>query len=501
MRYLSVCSGIEAASVAWHPLGWSPIAFSEIDPFPSAVLAHRYGSNMPGEDLSSNGVPNLGDMTKFREWPDYADVDVLVGGTPCQDYSIAGKRAGMAGERGQLTLTFVELLERYRPTWFVWENVPGVLSSNGGRDFATFLRDVGECGYGWAYRVLDAQYVRTCGRPVAVPQRRRRVFVVGYLGDWRPPAAVFLEPEGMRGNPAPRRKAGQGFAGVAGASSARGSHWDGTGCHPSLNQSHNTGGIGASNQEIFSQRGAGLVCAEIAPTLNAHFGEKQGLEDQHINGGGAYLSPPVANPLTARMHKGINTTLDEGQTLIANGGVIDAAHTLKGEGFDASEDGTGRGLPLVPVAFDCKGTEVQFSTDGSHPTLRSMGHANSHQNAGGHAAVASPIPFDLNQITSKTNRSQPSSEVHHTLPATAMPPHLASPLAVRRLSPTECERLQGFPDNWTDVPYRNRKAADGPRYKALGNSMAVNCMEYIGRRIDLVRIAMAENQAAREAAE
>jgi DNA (cytosine-5)-methyltransferase 1 len=194
------------------------------------------------------------------------------------------------------------------------------------------------------------------------------------------------------------------------------------------------------------------------------------------------LSPPVANPLTARMHKGINTTLDEGQTLIANGGAFDVAHALRGEGFDASEDGTGHGTPLVPVAFDSKGIEVQFATDGSHPTLRSMGHNNSHQNAGGHAAVA----FDLNQITSKTNRSQPDPMVHHTLPATSTPPHLALPWAVRRLTPIECERLQAFPDSFTRIPYRKKPAEscpDGPRYKALGNSWAVNCAEWVGERI------------------
>jgi len=180
--------------------------------------------------------------------------------------------------------------------------------------------------------------------------------------------------------------------------------------------------------------------------------------------------------------------IDAAACLTAKGQRIDfevetfVAHTLKGEGFDASEDGTGRGTPLVPVAFDCKGTEVQFSTDGSHPTLRSMGHNNSHQNAGGHAAVA----FDLNQITSKTNRSRPDPAVHHTLPATTCPPHLATPWAVRRLTPSECERLQGFPDQFTAIPWRGKPAElcpDGPRYKALGNSMACNVMDWLGQRI------------------
>ena len=184
MRYLSVCSGIEAASVAWHPLGWTPFAFAEIDNFPAAVLAHHYGSNLPTEEWSHNAPPNLGDIRNFKDWPD-ATVDVLVGGTPCQSFSVAGLRGGLADPRGNLCLTFLAIADKYRPAWVVWENVPGVLSSGGGRDFGAFLGGLGQLGYGWAYRVLDAQYVRVDGFARAVPQRRRRVFVVGCLGDWR----------------------------------------------------------------------------------------------------------------------------------------------------------------------------------------------------------------------------------------------------------------------------------------------------------------------------
>src|SRR5690606_16106889 len=191
MRYLSVCSGIEAATVAWQPLGWRPAAFSEIEAFPSAVLAHHYPD-----------VPNLGDMTNFRSWPDAA-IDLLVGGTPCQSFSVAGLRKGLDDPRGNLALTYLAIAERYRPRWLVWENVPGVLSSNGGRDFGAFLGGLAELGYGWAYRVLDAQYF-------GVAQRRRRVFVVGHLGDWRAAAAVLFERDSLSGNPAPRREAGKG---------------------------------------------------------------------------------------------------------------------------------------------------------------------------------------------------------------------------------------------------------------------------------------------------
>ena len=190
MRYLSVCSGIEAATVAWHPLGWQPVAFSEIEKFPSQVLAHHYPN-----------VPNLGDMTKFEEWK-YAiatDIDVFVGGTPCQSFSVAGLRKGLADPRGNLMLTYLAIAERYQPKWLVWENVPGVLSSNGGRDFGTFLGALGQLGYGFAYRVLDAQYF-------GVAQRRRRVFVVGYLGDWKRAAAVLFESESLSGHLAPSRE-------------------------------------------------------------------------------------------------------------------------------------------------------------------------------------------------------------------------------------------------------------------------------------------------------
>lgn len=171
MRYGSLCSGIEAATVAWHPLGWTPAFFAEIEKFPSAVLAHHYGSNMPGEAPSTNGVPNLGDITKFKEWPDAA-IDVLVGGTPCQSFSVAGLRKGLADPRGNLALTYLAIADRYRPEWLVWENVPGVLSSWTGddppddleegqrwesdeaSDFGCFLAGLQQLGYGFAYRVL-----------------------------------------------------------------------------------------------------------------------------------------------------------------------------------------------------------------------------------------------------------------------------------------------------------------------------------------------------------
>ena len=232
MRYISVCAGIEAASVAWHELGWTPVAFSEIEAFPSAVLAHHYPN-----------VPNWGDMTKFKEWPNES-IDVLVGGTPCQSFSVAGLREGLADPRGNLMLVYLGIAAKYRPEWLVWENVPGVLSSNGGRDFASLLRGMAELGYGFSYRILDAQFF-------GVAQRRRRVFVVANARSWQRAAAVLFERHSLSGHPAPRRQARKGTAGsVAPGTTAGG--WP----------------------------------ADVSPTLNAHFGSKQGLEDQHVNGGG-----------------------------------------------------------------------------------------------------------------------------------------------------------------------------------------------------------------------
>lgn len=206
MRYGSVCSGIEAASVAWHPLGWEPAWFCEIEPFPSAVLAHHYPE-----------VRNYGDFTKLIDaaHPVHSEppIDLLVGGTPCQAFSVAGLRQGLADPRGGLTLEFLRLARALRPRWVVWENVPGVLSQDGGRAFGAFLGGLEDLGYGWAYRVLDAQYTRVDGYSGAVPQRRRRVFVVGHSGgDFARAASVLLEPEGVRGNPPSRRASRQGVA-------------------------------------------------------------------------------------------------------------------------------------------------------------------------------------------------------------------------------------------------------------------------------------------------
>jgi len=294
MKYGSVCSGVEAATAAWEPLGWKAQFFSEIEKFPSAVLQHHYPD-----------VPNLGDMTQFKEWSN-DPIDLLVGGTPCQSFSIAGLRKGLDDPRGNLMLTYLAMADHYKPKWIVWENVPGVLSSNKGRDFGTFLSALGQIGYGFAYRVLDAQYF-------GVAQRRRRVFVVGYLGDWQRAAEVLFEPESMSGHPAPSRETGK---------------------------------------EVTTCTEPGVASGKATiGTLMASQGQKQWLGNQEALSGDYHV-------------------IQQGQ--------------------------------------------------------------------------------------------------------------------VRRLTPTECERLQGFPDGYTQIPWRNKPAEDcpvGPRYKAMGNSMAVPVMRWIGERI------------------
>jgi DNA (cytosine-5)-methyltransferase 1 len=402
MRYLSVCSGIEAASVAWHHLGWEPVGFSEIEPFPAAVLAHRFPN-----------VPNYGDMTKFEEWPiERGTIDVLVGGTPCQSFSVAGLRQGLADPRGNLMLTYLAIADRLRPRWLVWENVPGVLSSNGGRDFGTFLGALGQLGYGWAYRVLDAQYVRVGRWPRAVPQRRRRVFVVGRLvergaRDWAAPGEVLALAEGLQGYLRSRRAKGKGFAADAEVGS-------GSGCCGTVSSKWAKGTGGPAGDECYN-----LIAQPTAGTLGT-----RGLRSHtELDGHGAYI--PVAPvpydlfQITAPVNRKNRAPGDPCHTLAKD----NAAHAAVA--FHPTQD---------PIS----------STDGS---THCMGTGSSR----GDATIA-----------------------------------VAKSMTVRRLTPRECERLQGFPDDWTMIPYRGKspeQCPDGPRYKALGNSMACNCMAWIGERI------------------
>jgi DNA (cytosine-5)-methyltransferase 1 len=427
MIYGSVCSGIEAVTVAWESLGFRPSWFAEIDPFCTALLAHRYPD-----------IENLGDFTAVQDIR--SPIDILAGGTPCQSFSVAGRRGGLDDARGNLAIEFCRLAGRLRPRWIVWENVPGVLSSNGGRDFGSIIGGLAELGYGCAWRVLDAQFL-------GVPQRRRRVFVVGHLGDWHRAAAVLLEREGLCRDTPARRKTREATPGnpVCGAE------------------------VGPSGGKF----------TDLAPTLDARC--KDGAIRNQIGllvFGGNNTTGPIDVATACNAHGGSGRMDFDTETFVA--------HTLRGYGFDASEDGTGRGTPLVPVAFSSK--DYGADLGGTAPTLRAMPHDRSHANAGGQVAVC------FESRVARNGRGSPSELVP---PLKAQSggsgrgdgaPLLAvsGSLAVRRLTPRECERLQGMPDDYTLIPYRGKPAADGPRYRAIGNSMAVPVMRWIGRRIQIV---------------
>ena len=239
MRYISVFSGIEAASCAWEPLGWEPVAFSEIEPFPCAVLQARYPD-----------VPNLGDITQIDWSPYRGSVDVVVGGSPCQSFSIAGGREGLDGE-SRLMYEYIRCVQDVRPRWLLWENVPGVFSIDGGRAFAILLDALAELGYSLAWRVLDAQFF-------GVAQRRRRVFLVGHIGAGGAPAAVLFEPESVSGNTPSSREKRKELAARAG----RGADGDGGGRHVALAMAS-----GQANAEVIEEQSPSLTCLHEQPIV------------------------------------------------------------------------------------------------------------------------------------------------------------------------------------------------------------------------------------------
>ena len=476
MKYLSVCSGVEAATVAWHEMGWSPVAFSEIEPFPSAVLAHHYPN-----------VPNLGDMTKYKEWNLNESIDILVGGTPCQSFSVAGLRKGLEDPRGNLALTYIGILDKFKPKWCIWENVPGVLSSNGGRDFGSFLGALAELEYGFAYRVLDAQYF-------GVPQRRRRVFVVGCLGDAVSASKVLFERESMLGNPPKSRSkreeitpfTSSSFGGYGeGVGTIRASGGDLGGGSETLITSQSPNGDttigtllardykGIGNQDLEDGRGLVLESkvyenhpndsrvkdmGDTCTTVTSRWGTgggnvpfvqeayRKSRRAQSVNDHETWVNDGIANTIN---------TFDVGDVRTTHAVVALAENTI---GRQPQNGGNGNG----------------FTEDGPMYTL----------NATGVHGVSYGFEPGIAKREGEPNRFV--EELAPTLRAnmgdnqTAMANHMA----VRRLTPIECERLQGFPDDYTNIPWRKKEESpDGPRYKAMGNSMAVPVMKWIGQRI------------------
>lgn len=339
MRFLSVCSGIEATTVAWSTLGWNAVGFCENAAFPSALLRYHYPTIINFYDITTIEGHHAYEATHF---------DILVGGTPCQSFSVAGLRKGLDDERGKLIFAYCRILAQKRPKWLVWENVFGVLSSNHGRDFGTFLGALAELGYGFAYRVLDAQYF-------GVPQRRRRVFIVGHIGDWRSAAAVLFERSSLQVNAYP-----------------------------------------------FKTKRARTAKPTPTSTLTAF------RKIKHAK----YVESKVLSTVKARDRK------HDGDLICIQGNMIRPYGGCNGKGWSTDE------------------ISYTLTTGDRHL-----------------------VAFK------KTN------------------------LQVRRLLPIECERLQGFPDNYTRIPWRGKpikECPDGHRFEALGNSMAVPVMRWIGKRIAAV---------------
>lgn len=463
MRFLDTFSGIGSASLAWLPLGWTCLAHAEIAAFPSAVLKHRFPD-----------VENLGDCRGHAEWPDYGPVDLVCGGTPCQTFSVAGLRAGLADPRGLLTLTFLAIVDQYRPRWIVWENTPGVLSHDGGRSFAAILGAMGQLGYGWAYRVLDAQYVRVDGFPYAVPQRRRRVFVVGYLGDWRYPAAVLFERQSLQGHHPPRRQTGQGASSDVVASltaSGRGVDRPGEsrGQDPVVALPDISNALAARDaKQPRAEDNVGIIAVEVAPTVCSG-GNRTGGDRPYGTDG------DTVGSLVATMSSGQTNAEVRDDGLIGSLTALHeapvVAHTLRDEGFDASEDGTGRGTPVIAIHADAAGRSGEALTpsadaegrvrlrppgkgmaeDGSMFSLTSSSQAHAvaiqerataenpengpdgkgwRDDGAAYTMESRQVPqavaFDTTQITNPDNRSQPKNgDPCHTIPSKGHPPALA----------------------------------------------------------------------------
>lgn len=536
MRFLSICSGIEAASVASEPLGWKALGFSEIEPFPRAVLQHHYPD-----------VPLHGDFTELKDEPWIVDADMLCGGTPCQAFSVAGNRQSLADDRGNLTLQFVLLADAIdhlrstagrEPAWILWENVPGVLSTNDNA-FGAFLgglvgrtAPIPEPADGWtgagvvdgptrcaAWRILDAQHF-------GLAQRRKRVFVLarGGAGRWAVADALLPIIQSSRWHPAPSRGKGEGITPCL-ASGAENSNGSGIGregdpmftldttsahaiAHTLSARPSGGGGLGTD----FDLDG-GLI-PEMAGTMKANNGGG-GWSNSADHAAGGYMVPvppmafvqnqreevreqEVSGALSAEpgSHQTTYIAFDPAQvTSIANRSNPqpgDPCHTLhRGEGFDASEDGTGRGIPLVMAtgqasAMSAPSVDMAPTLSCNHeaPIMMRMREGKeggnvvltTHEVVGSLCAESGP----------NTHGSRGVSGTQTMLQGYIQP---TAQMQVRRLTPVECCRLQGFPDDYLDITYRGKPAADGNKYKALGNSWAVPVVRWIGKQIDQVRNA------------
>ena len=442
IRYASVCSGVEAASLAWETLGWKPVFFSEIEPFPCEVLRLRFPD-----------VPNVGDMTKIQGEKYAGAVDLLVGGTPCQGFSVAGKQRGLDDERSCLAMAYVRLLETMRPRWFVWENVPGALSTNGGMDFKRFIEAIDAVGYHVAWRVLDAQYVRVDGFPGAVPQRRRRLFAVGHSGDWRNPAQVLFEPASLLGDHPPLRRPWRGASSSssenAGGSGKECAFWDGgQTCGTLTTRTHNN-----TRPEVG-------YCSIITETYP-------------IDSKNATRRPdsPYGNNNVIGCAGDPSHTIDTAQ--------IPSAIVV------LSDNHANEGCKRF-VCYDTHAQDSRMSETGNvSPTISARSGT-----GGNNLPVVHCISENIigRKPENGGNGKGFQENLSYTLDTAGVHGVCIRSFA-RKLTPLECERLMGFPDNWTRISWRGKppeECPDNHRYRACGNSMCVNVMRWIGNRIDMV---------------
>lgn len=509
MRYLSLFSGIEAASVAWEPLGWEPMAFSEIEQFPCAVLRERFPD-----------VPNLGDVTKI-DWGDFlakhGRPDLVVGGSPCQSFSVAGKREGLSGESG-LMYEYIRAVQELRPRWLLWENVPGALSVEHGAAFGQLLSSLDDCGYGLAWRVLDAQFCRVAvwddsGELVGffgpVAQRRRRVFLVGCLADGCA-AEVLLEPEGMSGDYQSSREKRQELA----EATKRGAARNGDLLTPIAFKHFQ--GAKAGTMPVYEDGSVPTIVGadghEPAIAINHNQDPTTDVEHMHaLDHNGAAVSyalrmrsgkegggkgPLVQDDVSGTIATGNDQTLfvmasGQSHSEIGRGGVMSDADRTCLQGGPNPVRGrrvmTSNNDDVFPSLCATDG-DKQFidnqSIDGGRLVLESVMTSN------GEDVVGALCARDYKGIGSQyVNEGKVVAQEQDDVPYAATLSD-GTRWIVRRLTPIECERLMGFPDGWTDIgdwvdaKGKRHKPADGPRYKALGNSFAVPVIRWIGERID-----------------
>lgn len=543
-RYVSIFSGVEAASLAWEPLGWEPVAFSEIEPFPCAVLAERWPD-----------VPNLGDITKI-DWKEEIDgaIDLVVGGSPCQSFSVAGKREGLKGASG-LMFEYIRCVQELRPRWFLWENVPGALASEDGGAFGQLLSEMDELGYSLAWRVLDAQFF-------GVAQRRRRLFLVGHLGA-ESPAEVLFESDCLSGNPQSSREKRKELTSRAGRSAACAgfkysaaprantigyaveqantltADWHAPAVFPLPNTALSQYGIeiagcltARGDSSPCADRGQNIVCMtgtqahchisdEIAGCLTAHMGKDDApvvvdgknlqtyaCETAHLGSNGLGVGESDVFPtldtssgaaVWARKNNAqvpfgfAQNTRNEVRivgdgtlsgALAARPGIKQTTFVCTGSTYPINEQIATRDRKLG------RGTGLGFGADGD-PAFTPLANP-PHMVAAG--SGSDPIAMgDLNAHTAICRNICPTLKCGDDGAMVASEigdkPTGVNPMLVRRLTPLECERLQGFPDGHTLIAWKGKPAEecpDGPRYKAIGNSMAVPVMRWIGRRIAAV---------------